>query len=126
MILAASRASEPILFTGQSFPQIGSRSPDRRIGVGFSSIPLHLALTVRIDIQISRLPPMLPDRLEAKTRVRPSTDRPGCWSAAAVFSGSPGFRGGDQGSWIDRKSTRLNSSHRTISYAVFCLKKKKI
>src|SRR5258707_12073303 len=30
-------------------------------------------------------------------------------------------------SWlaIDRKSTRLNSSHANISYAVFCLKKKK-
>src|SRR5258705_6876747 len=27
---------------------------------------------------------------------------------------------------IDRKSTRLNSSHLGISYAVFCLKKKKI
>src|SRR5207248_678273 len=27
--------------------------------------------------------------------------------------------------WADRKSTRLNSSHRTTSYAVFCLKKKK-
>src|SRR5207245_10025432 len=27
---------------------------------------------------------------------------------------------------IDRKSTRLNSSHGSISYAVFCLKKKKI
>src|SRR5437762_5390150 len=26
---------------------------------------------------------------------------------------------------LDRKSTRLNSSHRCISYAVFCLKKKK-
>src|SRR5437763_2668305 len=26
---------------------------------------------------------------------------------------------------IDRKSTRLNSSHRCISYAVFCLKKKR-
>src|SRR5438132_4552793 len=26
---------------------------------------------------------------------------------------------------IDRKSTRLNSSHTVISYAVFCLKKKK-
>src|SRR5438309_10281169 len=26
---------------------------------------------------------------------------------------------------IDRKSTRLNSSHSSISYAVFCLKKKK-
>src|SRR6266705_5070739 len=36
-------------------------------------------------------------------------------------SRSPGA-GGPAG---DRKSTRLNSSHRTISYAVFCLKKKK-
>src|SRR3712207_8270434 len=26
--------------------------------------------------------------------------------------------------WADRKSTRLNSSHANISYAVFCLKKK--
>src|SRR5207248_11560465 len=37
-------------------------------------------------------------------------------------------REGDGGSpdrrLADRKSTRLNSSHRTISYAVFCLKKK--
>src|SRR3712207_7641939 len=32
-------------------------------------------------------------------------------------------RGGDG---PDRKSTRLNSSHANISYAVFCLKKKKI
>src|SRR5258708_27026850 len=30
------------------------------------------------------------------------------------------YRGG-----LDRKSTRLNSSHQIISYAVFCLKKKK-
>src|SRR5438552_7494736 len=29
------------------------------------------------------------------------------------------------GEWKDRKSTRLNSSHQIISYAVFCLKKKK-
>src|SRR5256885_7977748 len=28
------------------------------------------------------------------------------------------------GDWEDRKSTRLNSSHLVISYAVFCLKKK--
>src|SRR3712207_8424096 len=27
--------------------------------------------------------------------------------------------------WLDRKSTRLNSIHANISYAVFCLKKKK-
>src|SRR2546429_3431371 len=35
----------------------------------------------------------------------------------------PAGRGGDVGQ--DRKSTRLNSSHGYISYAVFCLKKKK-
>src|SRR3712207_7474266 len=32
----------------------------------------------------------------------------------------------DRVGWTDRKSTRLNSSHANISYAVFCLKKKKI
>src|SRR5256885_8319117 len=46
-------------------------------------------------------------------------------------SGSPETRvehaGGDRRRRIgqDRKSTRLNSSHLVISYAVFCLKKKK-
>src|ERR1022692_3797659 len=28
--------------------------------------------------------------------------------------------------WLDRKSTRLNSSHLVISYAVFCLKKQNL
>src|SRR5689334_24777661 len=37
--------------------------------------------------------------------------------AAIEFDGGGGNR--------DRKSTRLNSSHSSISYAVFCLKKKK-
>src|SRR5258707_10279969 len=42
----------------------------------------------------------------------------------------PGYRNGNApyGVWkvrADRKSTRLNSSHANISYAVFCLKKKK-
>src|SRR5437762_7827942 len=35
-------------------------------------------------------------------------------------------REGKDGASGDRKSTRLNSSHRCISYAVFCLKKKKV
>src|SRR5438132_1838396 len=33
--------------------------------------------------------------------------------------------GGSRNRFVDRKSTRLNSSHTVISYAVFCLKKKK-
>src|SRR3712207_8639240 len=42
----------------------------------------------------------------------------------------PGVAPGDflsesERAWEDRKSTRLNSSHANISYAVFCLKKKK-
>src|ERR1039458_3275328 len=36
-----------------------------------------------------------------------------------------GRRGDHSGGGADRKSTRLNSSHLGISYAVFCLKKKK-
>src|SRR6266516_7358615 len=39
----------------------------------------------------------------------------------AAAGSSPRTRTGRR----DRKSTRLNSSHRTISYAVFCLNKKK-
>src|SRR2546426_8307829 len=39
-----------------------------------------------------------------------------------VESGTVAFARGGK---IDRKSTRLNSSHLVISYAVFCLKKKK-
>src|SRR5207248_10034611 len=51
----------------------------------------------------------------AGARAVPGADQRGRRGAEA-----PGEAGG-----IDRKSTRLNSSHRTISYAVFCLKKKK-
>src|SRR3712207_8730612 len=36
-----------------------------------------------------------------------------------------GVDNGCRGTGLDRKSTRLNSSHANISYAVFCLKKKK-
>src|SRR5258708_26413779 len=38
---------------------------------------------------------------------------------------SPVSRDKYVGQILDRKSTRLNSSHQIISYAVFCLKKKK-
>src|SRR5258705_6191482 len=51
----------------------------------------------------------------ARARERQQRDRP---PPHAFFLFPP--RGG-----VDRKSTRLNSSHLGISYAVFCLKKKK-
>src|SRR2546422_5598312 len=44
---------------------------------------------------------------------------------AGRLAGAPARRGVPAGAGRDRKSTRLNSSHGYISYAVFCLKKKK-
>src|SRR5207248_5254877 len=53
--------------------------------------------------------------------------RPGALAVAA-WQRAPGrvgqVRAGSREGARDRKSTRLNSSHRTIWYAVFCLKKK--
>src|SRR3712207_8856618 len=68
--------------------------------------------------------------VEKKNAVQVRTFRPGlglgddrgAGPVALVVSGlaAAGSHGGP-----DRKSTRLNSSHANISYAVFCLKKKK-
>src|SRR3712207_8700427 len=48
-------------------------------------------------------------------------DLPG--GASGTLHLADGLLGEDRGQ-VDRKSTRLNSSHANISYAVFCLKKK--
>src|SRR5690348_18050115 len=48
----------------------------------------------------------------------------GRWAAPGTRTRRSGRPGGS-GRPSDRKSTRLNSSHPSISYAVFCLKKKK-
>src|SRR2546427_7263925 len=57
-----------------------------------------------------------PDRMLAYYR-----DRAGLQPKAEPYGGWDG----DGRNLTDRKSTRLNSSHSQISYAVFCLKKKK-
>src|SRR5437762_6919455 len=62
-----------------------------------------------------------------RSQVHPIT-RDGKWvDGERVTEGSAVVkkRGNARGAKGDRKSTRLNSSHRCISYAVFCLKKKK-
>src|SRR5574341_2085465 len=47
------------------------------------------------------------------------------WGGRRVQDGEHMYTCGGFISILDRKSTRLNSSHQLISYAVFCLKKKK-
>src|SRR5207248_11237772 len=61
--------------------------------------------------------------------VRPDAGDPAAWDAQrrrrlGVRGAGPRPAGAGLPPEEDRKSTRLNSSHRTISYAVFCLKKK--
>src|SRR5439155_25548546 len=72
------------------------------------------------------------DLSELDFQLRPSaTIACTCWSVAdgvgsalsSIELPSPSPRSG-QSPLVDRKSTRLNSSHVAISYAVFCLKKK--
>src|SRR5438132_7896437 len=46
----------------------------------------------------------------------------GVWRSSDAIMVHPAKAGNTN---LDRKSTRLNSSHTVISYAVFCLKKKK-
>src|SRR5712675_2672365 len=54
-------------------------------------------------------------RSSGRRRRSPRASRRGCRARGSRRAGTP----------QDRKSTRLNSSHGYISYAVFCLKKKK-
>src|SRR5438034_4433589 len=63
-------------------------------------------------------------RYSSVTRARSST---ACLTSASAVSSSllaQRFSSSRQPNSRDRKSTRLNSSHTVISYAVFCLKKK--
>src|SRR3712207_8732734 len=61
-----------------------------------------------------------PEFLRAGLSVVASASLTGPRNREHRFRALAGARAGD----VDRKSTRLNSSHANISYAVFCLKKK--
>src|SRR5690242_12692660 len=63
------------------------------------------------------------DRIQ---KIDPKTGRVLATIPAPGGGGDSGLAWAEGTLWVgDRKSTRLNSSHMSISYAVFCLKKKK-
>src|SRR2546426_7662530 len=64
------------------------------------------------------------ERAAARAAVLAVVRRTSLGGHAALRPVEPGHHRSARG--LDRKSTRLNSSHLVISYAVFCLKKKKI
>src|SRR5690625_6536411 len=59
-------------------------------------------------------------------RLMYEAEQEGVDGAVLGCAGDPGLSAYRELTKEDRKSTRLNSSHVAISYAVFCLKKKKI
>src|SRR5207245_10143361 len=87
-----------------SFPT--RRSSDLGVAImGTSSVPVNISFTgPDASGVLNDLPPMVAIGLE--------------------FAPLVAINGTNQNK-LDRKSTRLNSSHGSISYAVFCLKKKK-
>src|SRR5205085_1516360 len=72
------------------------------------------------NLRARRRPP-LGDRRRQPRRLRRVAGSGGCPDRAAVRAPR---RSASRAGGTDRKSTRLNSSHSQISYAVFCLKKK--
>src|SRR5207245_6974020 len=86
------------------------QNPSPRVSLAKSTLPVH-ALTVTF-LPKAMTAPMDPKRIPGE-RFRKRLTWP---DRALRCMLRPG----------DRKSTRLNSSHGSISYAVFCLKKKKM
>src|SRR5258708_30749641 len=73
-----------------------------------------------VEERLGRAP--VPPTLEHERRMIAAVAEHANGSAQMHFPSAIHLRGAVR---IDRKSTRLNSSHQIISYAVFCLKKKK-
>src|SRR4051812_49797945 len=67
----------------------------------------------------------VPAEVEPGAGARPSQPEPGRQARPSPERGVRATAGLAGRVPVDRKSTRLNSSHMSISYAVFCLKKKK-
>src|SRR5699024_12121342 len=93
------------------------------------TLSLHDALPISRGCEVHKLAintrgaPQAPCRLLHAPRPRFCVSSPArCISTAAAYLADQCFR---ERHVLDRKSTRLNSSHVSISYAVFCLKKKK-
>src|SRR5690606_41455106 len=105
--------SVPLWYCGRSSPYLLSRHVDHRALLSFP--------TRRSSDLAARAPVRNCPHLAAAAPVPHDSDRGA--GATRLFRPTPrSWRG--VGAPPDRKSTRLNSSHVKISYAVFCLKKK--
>src|SRR5687768_17905357 len=90
------------------------------------TLSLHDALPISVRDRLRRGRPPAASRAGAAGRALESAAAPRARNRALRprVGQSPGGAARAEGQHQDRKSTRLNSSHGYISYAVFCLKKK--
>src|SRR3712207_8688601 len=89
------------------------------------TLSLHDALPI---CNVRRTAPPSPENATARRVGRDPSAAPGNEPSVANVMMRVGSTAGERLAAtrkVDRKSTRLNSSHANISYAVFCLKKKK-
>src|SRR5690606_41508555 len=89
------------------------------------TLSLHDALPICQHAVRVRIPLLVRVRFQVRGAVTASLARGPDGGPLRSAGRRPGDSGGTPPSARDRKSTRLNSSHVKISYAVFCLKKKK-
>src|SRR2546426_4114864 len=95
-----------------------ARGTARRVDFHHHFVPPRHLEAILAQRESGRTPPWSPEMSIEEM------DKNGI-AAAIVSLVQPGIWLGGMENSRDRKSTRLNSSHLVISYAVFCLKKKK-
>src|SRR5438477_9432697 len=113
LVLAAAGCSNDDLITSPVPPYKGGAMFQRYVSLGNSITAGFQAGGINDSTQKQSYAVKLSVAMEGDPFYRPSLTIPGCPPPIDTL-------------FTDRKSTRLNSSHMSISYAVFCLKKKKI
>src|SRR5258708_2278740 len=117
----------PLLIFGILILKNHSTTPQKPKAEDFSPTPIGINNSIEVDgftvswfeidnIDNLKLIPNFSEKLSSKEVIQKNNCK--------LLSNGPFYATNENGNQ-DRKSTRLNSSHQIISYAVFCLKKKK-
>src|SRR5439155_13274169 len=94
-----------------------------KIVLGCPFQPMGGVVKHQIEYTVVSYPKSVVNRFQSRARKNSRSCGRGCIrSSRNLLQACPALRG--ETAKTDRKSTRLNSSHVAISYAVFCLKKK--
>src|SRR5260221_8149583 len=119
-MISAARAA-----TGLRFMMMALENPTKKANAAMAALGLS-SVAVGDEMKKS-LPGALQMIYDAAKRAGPEGSVPFNRAIGDMVGGIRGLSAflALTGTHIDRKSTRLNSSHTVISYAVFCLKKKK-